>query len=115
MARRMIEVVVDDLSGETLEEGKAETIRFSIGATAYQMDLGEASAKQFHDAMAPYVAAAVKVGKAPASGAAAVTPPGRRRKDELLAIRRWAAENGHELSNRGRIPDAVVQAYRAAH
>lgn len=31
------------------------------------------------------------------------------------AIRTWARENGHEVSERGRIPASVVEAYDAAH
>jgi len=30
------------------------------------------------------------------------------------AVRAWAAAKGYEVSNRGRIPAAVVEAYRAA-
>ena len=36
---------------------------------------------------------------------------------ELLSadLATWARENGHEVSERGRIPNSVVQAYEAAH
>jgi hypothetical protein len=36
-------------------------------------------------------------------------------KEELSAIRAWAANQGHKVSTRGRIPGNVVQAYEAAH
>jgi hypothetical protein len=39
---------------------------------------------------------------------------GRPHRDEAAAIRAWARENGHEVSDRGRIPKTVVEAYRAA-
>lgn len=35
--------------------------------------------------------------------------------DDPVAIREWAKENGHKVSERGRIPTAVQEAYRAAH
>ncbi|MEV6598848.1 histone-like nucleoid-structuring protein Lsr2 [Actinoplanes sp. NPDC051346] len=35
-------------------------------------------------------------------------------KDHNKAIREWAANNGHRLSERGRIPQHVTQAYEAA-
>jgi hypothetical protein len=35
--------------------------------------------------------------------------------EETATIRAWARENGHEVSERGRIPKAVVQAYQSAH
>jgi hypothetical protein len=31
------------------------------------------------------------------------------------AIRDWARKNGHAVSDRGRIPASVVDAYEAAH
>ncbi|WP_414648561.1 Lsr2 family DNA-binding protein [Curtobacterium sp. CFBP9011] len=35
--------------------------------------------------------------------------------EELGKIREWAAANGHEVSSRGRISQAVRDAYDAAH
>lgn len=31
------------------------------------------------------------------------------------SIRDWAAENGYEVSARGRIPNDIVEAYNSAH
>jgi hypothetical protein len=31
------------------------------------------------------------------------------------AIREWARKNGHAVSDRGRIPASVVDAYESAH
>jgi hypothetical protein len=39
---------------------------------------------------------------------------GRANRDGAAAIRTWARENGHVVSDRGRIPKTVVEAYRAA-
>jgi hypothetical protein len=36
-------------------------------------------------------------------------------RDENKAIREWAASNGHQISERGRIPQSVSDAYRSAH
>ncbi|MFB8282639.1 Lsr2 family DNA-binding protein [Nocardia colli] len=32
-------------------------------------------------------------------------------KDQAAAIRKWAPENGHKISRRGRISSNIVQAY----
>jgi hypothetical protein len=40
---------------------------------------------------------------------------GSRGKDELAEIRAWAKKNGHEVSERGRIKQDVLDAYDAAH
>ena len=36
-------------------------------------------------------------------------------RQDTTAVRAWARQNGHELSERGRIPTAVVEAYGAAN
>jgi hypothetical protein len=41
--------------------------------------------------------------------------PTRSSRQETHAIREWARQNGHQLSDRGRIPKSVLVAYRAAH
>lgn len=52
--------------------------------------------------------------KKKASPKSAPSRGGRRPADEAKAIRAWAAKNGHELPERGRIPAAVTSAWRAA-
>jgi Lsr2 len=48
---------------------------------------------------------------------ASPTVPGPARTDpaQQAAVREWAAEHGHQLRARGRIPQAVWDAYEAAH
>jgi hypothetical protein len=41
--------------------------------------------------------------------------PARSNREETQAIREWARQNGHQLSDRGRIPKSVMEAYQAAH
>ena len=36
-------------------------------------------------------------------------------KEERNRIRAWAAENGHEIGARGRIPTTIIDAYQEAH
>jgi hypothetical protein len=35
--------------------------------------------------------------------------------EQTAAIRAWARQNGHQVSDRGRIAKTVVEAFRAAH
>ncbi|MGP5268482.1 Lsr2 family DNA-binding protein [Brachybacterium alimentarium] len=35
--------------------------------------------------------------------------------ERTARIREWARENGHEVSDRGRIAGSVIEAYDAAH
>jgi hypothetical protein len=36
-------------------------------------------------------------------------------REQASAIRDWARRNGHQVSDRGRIPASVVSAYEDAH
>lgn len=38
-----------------------------------------------------------------------------RTKEQSQAIRQWAKANGHELSDRGRIPAHVIEEFEKAH
>jgi hypothetical protein len=38
---------------------------------------------------------------------------GRASRDQNQAIREWASKNGYEVSERGRIPSSIVEAYHS--
>jgi hypothetical protein len=98
MAQKVEVVLVDDLDGSEA----AETISFGLDGRHYEIDLSAAHAKELRKQMKAYI------GKA-----RAVEPPAPRQ--ETADIRRWAKENGYEVSERGRIHSDIVQAYRNAH
>jgi hypothetical protein len=110
MARQVITTLIDDLDG-----GKAdETIRFGLDGAEYQIDLSSKNGLRLRKALAPYLKAATKVGR---GGIIRTTSRAGRpasSRDENAAIRAWAAANGHEVSDRGRIPASVISAYRAS-
>ena len=114
MARRIVHQLVDDIDGSVLEVGEGETVHFSLNGAAYEIDLNSAHADELRKALEPYVIAGRKAGSssAPRTSAARKRPA---RNPEVAAIRAWANENGHKLSERGRIPAQVVDAYNAAH
>lgn len=116
MARRIVHQLVDDLDGTVLEVGTGQTVLFSVDGTAYEIDLTDDNAAAFRDALAPYLAAARSVSKPSASPR---TTAARRQKRtgqrDYAPVRAWAADNGYELSERGRIPAHVLEAYDAAH
>src|SRR5690554_3997969 len=113
MARRIVHQLVDDIDGTLLEVGSGETVLFSLDGAAYEIDLTEANAEALRAALAPYIAAGRRV-SASGSGSGART---RRRgaQQDFSAVRAWARENGYQVSERGRVPAAVQEAYDAAH
>ena len=118
MARKTTIVLEDDLTGQVLEEGHGETMAFALDGQNYEIDLSGANAEQLRADLGRYVDAARKVsttrggasGRRTAAGGSAAA--GRK---DTGAIRGWARENGHEVSERGRIPSSIVEAYDAAH
>ena len=124
MAQRTTVTLVDDL-----DEGEAdETVEFGVDGATYEIDLSEANASKLRDALADYVAHARRVsgrrrsGRAaarPASSSPAAVPPERRGRpstgNRTEAIREWARRQGMTVSERGRIPAEVSEAYHKAH
>jgi hypothetical protein len=115
MARRVITTLIDDLDGKKADR----TVEFALDGTSYTIDLSEANAGKLRKALDPFIAAGTRVGRGSgrassrnAGSAASGRSAGSR--DENKAIRDWAAQNGYQISERGRIPQTVSDAYRAA-
>ncbi len=115
MARKVQVILSDDLD-ENLPAD--ETVSFSLDGTSYEIDLAEKNAKELRDVFSRYVSAARKVsrgGRSSGGGGRGRGTGGRMDREQAGAIRDWARKNGHAVSDRGRIPASVVEAYEAAH
>lgn len=132
MAKEVETRLVDDL--EKSRSGArvlaSQTIRFAVNDTRYEIDLSEDNAAAFMRAVGPFMEAATVVParksgggnnggsrkatqKAPSTEA---RQPGRVRtdRDRTDAVRSWARQNGFQVSDRGRIPTEVLNAYEGA-
>ena len=113
MARKVITVLTDDLDG-----GKADrTVEFSLDGVAYTIDVSDENAGVLRKALDPYISAGRRIGRGPVEAARATRRPGRPTtsgmdREQNRAIREWATKNGYEISERGRIPVSVVEAYK---
>jgi hypothetical protein len=107
MARRVIQELIDDISGQPADE----TVTFALDGVQYEIDLTTKNAAKLRTALAPFVAAATKVGR----GAVAPRRRGAARNDRQVnqAIREWATAKGIAVSDRGRIKQEVVDRYKA--
>ena len=117
MARKVQVILSDDLDDSISAD---ETVSFALDGTTYEIDLSEKNATEMRDVLGKYVTAARKVSSrgTRASGAGrsrATGGGGRMDREQAGAIRDWARKNGHEVSDRGRIPASVVEAFEAAH
>ncbi|MDQ1206086.1 hypothetical protein QE377_002445 [Microbacterium sp. SORGH_AS 862] len=111
MAKQQITRLIDDLDGEVLEAGK--TIHFSLEGRAYEIDLSDKNAEKLREAFAPFIKAGRSIGSA-SRGASTRGRAAKKDSRDLGAVREWAAANGYEVSARGRVPAAVLEAYDAA-
>ncbi|MEQ6896789.1 Lsr2 family protein [Microbacterium sp. KR10-403] len=112
MARKIVHQLVDDIDGTVLEPGQGQTVLFSLDGVGFEIDLTDANADALRATLAPYVSAARAVSGTRGRRAAAKPSAGRR---DLAAVRAWARDNGHQVSDRGRVPATVLDAYDAAH
>jgi hypothetical protein len=112
VARRELVVLEDDIDGGDA----AETVRFALDGTLYEIDLNKKNAKKLRDSLASFVAAGRKVGRG------GVTSRGRGAsgrsasaidREQNKAIREWARKAKKAVADRGRIPQEIVDEYHA--
>lgn len=109
MAQRQIVELIDDVDGSAA----TETVTFGLDGTAYEVDLNDKNAAALRKALSKYVEKARKVSKARPQTNGRTRASGTGNASKL--VREWAKANGHDVPDRGRIPQAVQDAYNAAH
>ena len=107
----------------------AETVSFGFDGYDYSLDLCQEHAADFHNTVQGLIGwssdrtrsgggrrSARRSGSADEAAGAPAPARSSADRERLKAIRDWARENGHpNLGDRGRIPQAIVAAYDAAH
>ena len=110
MAQKVLVSLVDDLDGSEADE----TVEFGLDGINYQIDLSNDNAEELRDALAQYVEHARRAGGRKRVGRPAAKPAASSAsvdREQNQAIRAWARKNGFQVSDRGRIPSEVVEAY----
>ncbi|MFP5020227.1 histone-like nucleoid-structuring protein Lsr2 [Pseudonocardia phyllosphaerae] len=115
MAQQTTITLVDDLDGGEADE----QIEFTVDGRAYEIDLSTENAERLRESLAPYISAARRAAstyRAAGSGAAS-SSNGSSASDRAAnrAVREWAIAQGMKISERGRIPTSVLEAYQNAH
>ncbi|MEJ2885886.1 histone-like nucleoid-structuring protein Lsr2 [Actinomycetospora aeridis] len=122
MAQKVVVSLVDDLDQSEADE----TVEFGLDGATYEIDLSDANASALRDTLADYVAHARRSGgrrKSSTGASSASSAPAARRgggraavdREQNQAIREWARKQGMTVSERGRIPSEVSEAYHKAH
>lgn len=113
MAQKVMVQLVDDLDGTQSDD--ISTVTFGLDGATYEIDLTEANASQLRKSLEEFVAHARRTGGRLKRGAAkASNGSATASHEQAQAIREWARRNGHEVSNRGRIPASLIEAFEAA-
>jgi Lsr2 len=111
MAQNVTVVLIDDID----QSKAAETVRFGVDGTAYEIDLSARHASELRSMIGRYIKVARRTQSAPAR--ARQIPPSRPRtqmdREQSRRIRSWAMERGLLASPRGRIPQHVAEEYEA--
>jgi hypothetical protein len=116
MAKQVVTLLTDDLDGSEADR----TVEFGLDGVNYTIDLSDKNVGKLRKALEPYIVAGTRVGRGGVDRrglgrARAAAPSSRSNRDQNQAIREWAGKNGFEVSERGRIPASVVEAFDKAH
>ncbi|GAB3562614.1 Lsr2 family protein [Amycolatopsis endophytica] len=109
---------MDDLDGSEADE----TVEFALDGVSYEIDLSDDNAAELRDTLAQFVGHARRTGgrkrratngNTARTAAAAPASPSKSDREQNAAVRAWARDNGFDISDRGRIPSEVIEAYQA--
>lgn len=109
--KRHITQVVDDKTGEPIPEGQGREVTISLNNKVRVLDLSDDSFAQLEQDLAPWLSIGATPAAAGVPRPASATATKKRNSEYLAKVRAWAAENGHTVSDRGRIPNDILTAY----
>src|SRR5215472_15037861 len=105
MAQKVTVSLQDDLDGGPA----AETVRFALSGSEFEIDLNERNARRFRQQLNPYLEHARRAGRK-----ARTASRGAASRRRTSAIRSWARDHGMTINDRGRLPANVIEQYQAA-
>lgn len=116
MAKQIITRITDDLDGGEADE----TVHFSLDGNGFAIDLSSRNANELRVFLEKYMEAGTRTGRVAAGQHAQINRyvHGNKQqtglnREQNQKIRGWAAQNGWELADRGRIPQMIVDAFES--
>jgi hypothetical protein len=109
MAKHVETLLVDDLDGSPADV----TLKFALDGKQYEIDLSQANAIRFDEAVDEFVTAARRASRPGAASAKSSNrQPAHKDREQIRAIREWGQKRfPGQVADRGRIPRDVVEAY----
>ena len=106
MAKTTITQITDDIDGSK----NAHEVSFSLDGNAWTIDLSSKNKAKLEAALKPYMDAGTR---SSGRGGRRGSKSSSSRRSDLPEVRVWAKKNGHKVSDRGRVPSSVLEAYDA--
>jgi nucleoid-associated protein Lsr2 len=107
MAQHAQVVFTDDIDGSDA----ADTVRFGLEGTSYEIDLSKKNADKLAKVLEPYIKAARKA----SSGSRRPAARPRAAGPNPAAVREWAKSEGMEVKDKGRVPAELIVKFQAAN
>src|SRR3954451_7202926 len=111
MAQRVVTELTDDTNGRPADE----TVTFALDGREYEIDLTSKNAAALRKAFDVYVNNGRRIGgRRPPRTSSGASSSATVSKSEVdtKAVREWAGKHGFQVSERGRIPGNVIEAYQ---
>jgi hypothetical protein len=113
MAQRVVTRLIDDLTGEESED--VTNVQFSVAGAEFEIDLNDKNHSALMKALAPYMESGRRIKRSRKGGRGAARSSSAGSGKDTAKIREWAKEHGYEVSERGRVPAGIREAYEKAH
>ncbi|MEV5967209.1 Lsr2 family protein [Kribbella sp. NPDC051952] len=110
MAQRVEIQLTDDIDGRDLPAGRGETIVFALDGSSYEIDLGTKNAAALRKVLAVYIQVA-----RPIRNRRGVKVTRSKVGADARTVKEWARANGYDVSDRGRVPTEIREAFDAAN
>jgi hypothetical protein len=111
---------VDDIDGKPLDVEDVNVVQWAWLGVEYEFETSTANLDRIENGRLPVstlLAKSRRTGgrKKSPSQSSASKPATSAGGTDTKAIREWAQQNGYEVSDRGRIPANIVEAFTSAH
>ena len=108
MAQKTQIILVDDIDGSEA----TQSVTFALDGVTYEIDLNDDHAAALRETIEEWTVKARRSGGRRIRRRAGVAA---RTHSNTQKVREWASANGYEVSDRGRIPASIREAYDAAN
>lgn len=103
MATQTITTYIDDLTGEPADK----SVTFALEGNTWEIDLSSEHIDALHEALSTFI----EHGRPVRNSVKAKLARAKVDREQAQAMREWGRANGWNVSDRGRVPAALVEAY----